>query len=533
MSLQTDALAALESIKAAQINPQQFGKATAPLSDSLAGQATAGTNSMGPATTGVTSGLVFYDLEIGAKFLYPVLTPLRNAIPRQSGKGGLQANWRAVTSVNVNNVAVGIPAGTRNAVQAMTTQNYTASYVGIGMETNVDFETQYAAQNFDDVRAIAAKTGLEALMLGEEAMILGGQSSYPLSQCTQPVVSQVSTGGLGWSAVSTSVVVMPLNLAAYLAWAVNMTAPPTLSAGSYTVTTADSNTFTQVMGCGKKSVNATFTPSATSTVSATTSVVNNAVAYAWFWGTAGSEILGAITTINSVQMTGPATGTMSAAGFSTSVDASASSLSFDGLLTIANNPNFAYPLQDVGGLNSSGQISFAQPTGVAGVGQPLTADGAGGIIEIDRILKSFWDYFRLSPDTAWVSSQEALNISRKILQAGSNSAQRFVFETSQDMIGGGVMVRTYLNRFSMNGGNVVNIRIHPNMPAGTILFTTSALPYPLSGVGNLMQIRCRQDYYQIEWPLRSRRYEYGVYADETLQHYFPASMATISNIGNG
>ena len=71
------------------------------------------------------------------------------------------------------------------------------------------------------------------------------------------------------------------------------------------------------------------------------------------------------------------------------------------------------------------------------------------------------------------------------------------------------------------------------MPAGTILMTTKMLPYPLSGVGNVMQIRTRQDYYQIEWPLRSRRYEYGIYVDEVLQHYFPPSMAVITNIGNG
>ena len=144
-----------------------------------------------------------------------------------------------------------------------------------------------------------------------------------------------------------------------------------------------------------------------------------------------------------------------------------------------------------------------------------------------------WDNYRLSPDTMWVSSQEALNISKKILSGSVNAAQRFVFETSQNALGGGVMVRTYLNRFSMQGGAVVDIKIHPNMPAGTVLFTTKILPYPLSGVGNVMQIRTRQDYYQIEWPLRSRRYEYGIYADEVLQHYFPPSLALITNIGNG
>jgi len=32
---------------------------------------------------------------------------------------------------------------------------------------------------------------------------------------------------------------------------------------------------------------------------------------------------------------------------------------------------------------------------------------------------------------------------------------------------------------------------------------------------------------------RARRYETGVYADEVRQHYFPPSMAAISNIATG
>src|SRR5262249_7699365 len=126
-----------------------------------------------------------------------------------------------------------------------------------------------------------------------------------------------------------------------------------------------------------------------------------------------------------------------------------------------------------------------------------------------------------------------LNISKKILDGSPSAAQRFVFDAQQNALGGGIMVRTYLNRFSMHGGSVLDIKIHPNMPAGTILMTTRVLPYPLSGVANVMQIRTRQEYYQIEWPLRSRRYEYGIYADEVLQHYYPPSLALITNIGNG
>src|SRR5438270_10206585 len=53
-----------------------------------------------------TTGLTFYDLEAGAKMLYPVLTPLRNEIPRVSGRGGIQANWKAVTGINTSGIRV-------------------------------------------------------------------------------------------------------------------------------------------------------------------------------------------------------------------------------------------------------------------------------------------------------------------------------------------------------------------------------------------------------------------------------------------
>lgn len=74
------------------------------------------------------------------------------------------------------------------------------------------------------------------------------------------------------------------------------------------------------------------------------------------------------------------------------------------------------------------------------------------------------------------------------------------------------------------------IRLHPNMPAGTVLFRTKKLPYPLSNVQNVVQVLTRQEYYQLEWPLKTRKYEYGVYADEVLQNYFPPAFGIIDNI---
>jgi hypothetical protein len=49
----------------------------------------------------------------------------------------------------------------------------------------------------------------------------------------------------------------------------------------------------------------------------------------------------------------------------------------------------------------------------------------------------------------------------------------------------------------------------------------------------VLQIKTRRDYYQLEWPLHARRYEYGVYTDEVLQNYFPPAFGMITNIANG
>jgi hypothetical protein len=125
------------------------------------------------------------------------------------------------------------------------------------------------------------------------------------------------------------------------------------------------------------------------------------------------------------------------------------------------------------------------------------------------------------------------NITAKILAGSSTAAQRFTFDTKQGLIAGGTMVRSYLNKFSMNGAVEIPIMIHPNLPAGTIFFDTDEIPYPLSGVGSVKRMLMRRDYYQIEWPLKTRKYEYGVYADGVLQNYFPPAFGVITNVANG
>ena len=166
-------------------------------------------------------------------------------------------------------------------------------------------------------------------------------------------------------------------------------------------------------------------------------------------------------------------------------------------------------------------------------GATLTGDGVGGINQIDAVLKSQWDNYRLNPEIMWVSSQQAKDIRTKVMAGQSNGAFHMNIDQKQGMIAGGLAVATYLNEYGLNGATEVQVRQHPFLTPGTILFTQQTLPYPMPDTPNVYQIRARQDYYSIEWPWRSRKYEYGVYADEVLQLYFPPAIAVLTGIGAG
>jgi hypothetical protein len=487
----------LELVKAAQKNaiPEEIAKAFTQ-------------------SNSATTGLTFYDLEAPAKTLYPVITPLRNRIPRVGAGSGIQANWKAITAINTNRMRAGVSEGNRGGVIATAVADYAAAYRGIGLEDNVTFEADYAAAGFDDVRARATQGLLRSLMIAEEAIILGGNNSLALGTTPTPTLAGSGTGG-SLATQTLSVICIALTLEAFLDASVVAGVPT-----SATRTLADGTTEAYNAGAAQKSSAATVSitgpnGSATGTVAA----VAGAFGYAWFWGTAGNELIGAVTTINSVRITANAAGTQNASAH-TATDRSRESKIFDGLLTMAST-------------SALGSYRAVLPTGTPGTGTALTADGVGGVVEIDTALRWFWDTLRLSPTRILVNAQELDNITKKVLAGNSAPAHRFTFNANQSGINGGMLVTGYLNKFTMAGTQMIQIDLHPNMPPGTILFITEELPYPLSNVTDVMRIRTRRDYYQIEWPLRRRMYEYGVYADEVLQHYFPPSMGVITNIANG
>ncbi|KMN36502.1 hypothetical protein VI26_06585 [Chromobacterium sp. LK1] len=470
-----------------------------------------------------TTGLQAYDLEGPSKKLYPIITPLRNSIPRVGNGFATQSNWKVVTAINIGNQRAGVSEGRRGGVIQHQSADYFAAYRGFGLENNVTFEANYASKNFEDVKALAVSQTLESTMIEEERLILGGNTSVALGVTPTPTVI-ASNGGGNLPAGNYSVICVALGVQAWLDvsgpnnGAIGQAFDPAFSRvpGQISRNNADGTVETFGGGSAQKSAPGSGTTSGTTgSLTATVSTVRGAVGYAWYLGAAGAEKLVALSTINSVVLKDAPQATAQPASELQASDNSTSQLDFDGLLVQAFKP----------GSNSYVKV---MPTGNAGQGTPLTSDGAGGIAEFEEAFAWFYSRYRLSPSTIYVSTQELLSVTKKIIANGGAPLLRLSIDASNPAtISAGTVVGDYLNKIT---GERVKIRVHPNMPSGTIFFFTERLPYQLNNIGNIVQMKMRQDYYQIEWPLRSRRYEYGVYADGVLQHYAPFSMGVITNI---
>lgn len=460
------------------------------------------------------SGLSNYDLQPAAKLLYPVLSPLRNETPRVKGNGGDATHWKAITGVNTTNISMGVAEGRRNAVMVTATEDYNAPYATLGLENSVTDEAIDSGEGFDDLRALCAKNLLEATIIGEEAVLLGGNYSLKLGKTETPVLSANDSGGFLGAAKTIAVIAVGLSFDGFNNASIQRGVP-----GLITRENADGTKDTYGGGSAQKSEAATVTTGAGSTnaIAASTSTIKGAVAYAWYWGVSGAERLGAITTINSVVITEDAQGEQLASELS-NADNSTNKLLMDGFLT-----------QSMKG----GGYYKAMPTGTPGEGTGLTPDKSAGIVEFDDALKSFWDTYRVSPDEILCNAQEIVNVTRKIIENGGSPLFRFNIDGNSEVtLTAGTVVGQYLNRFAMNGGQLLMVKIHPNMPAGTVMFRRKTIPYPMSNITNVAEVKYQRDYYQTEWPRRTRSYEYGIYAREALAVYAPFCFGVITNIAN-
>jgi len=479
------------------------------------------------APTGATTGIQNYSLVKPALSLVPVVTPILNSLSFDTDtSGGIQSNWKAITGLNTNGLSAGLSEGNRGAPIATATADYYASFKSFGHDDYVTDEARQVASDYMDLLARAQANLLFTSRISLERVCLGGLGTYSLSAPSAPTLATATTGGTLPATTTYSVICAALTTSGWRNGTIALGVP-----GLVSRTNMDGSVDTYGGGTGPRSGNTTIATGAgaTNSITASVPVVSGAVAYAWFWGTAGSELLGAITTINSLAITALAAGTQTAASLgAAATDFSKNALECDGLISI--NAKSGY-----------NTYTLAQATGTAGVGTPLTADGVGGVVEFDLVCKWMWDNLRTGPTRIIMSSQEQTNVTKKVLQSpGGNGAQRFMIQANQGSVIGGDLVVGYLNKCGNNyaakagePAKYVPFVIHPDLPPGTVIFDTEVLPYPLNDTPKVKRFISPEPWYATLWPRVRRRYEYGVYCRGVLQHFFPASTVVLTNIGNG
>lgn len=468
-------------------------------------------------TVTTANGLVAYDLQAPAKNLYPVITILSKRVPRVRGKGGTATNWRQVNAIvgsGFDNIGF-VPEGQRAGAMSINTSNKAASYATLGEEGALTFEAQSAAAGFEDERSRTSVRVLQKAMLKEEAAILGANAGIQLGTAPTATLSAAGTGAT-LPAATYSVIVVALTLEGYLNSSVANGV-----ATSQTVTGQDGQTYTVAGGSSKAGANATQAVTLGQTLSASVSPVNGAVGYAWYVGAAGSEKLQAITGAPAAAFSAPLTSGTQAATAASADNSANPNTAFNGLLTQAFMPG------------SGAYISNME-------GGFLTASGHGTVNEIDTMLKTLWDTYRVSPSILLVSSQESKNITAKVLEGGASGSpapllRQNVTVGADGQISAGQVVSHYFNPFTLGTGRMIPIVLHPNLPPGTIVAWAEDLPaqFQTNNVPNVAEMHVRRDWYDIEWPLTSRSYQHGIYVEETLAVYAPFAMAVLTGIGNG
>lgn len=495
-------------------------------------------------TVSQATGLLWYDLSPLVRQLYAFkeLTPLISKLPRVPANGGTAHHWKRVTQIDPNRTSGGVSEGNRAARIALTVQDQVTSYKTMGFESSTTFEARLAAKNLNpEPLGLATQSTLRRTLIFEEQALMNGNASTALGTTPTPTLSAGGTTGAWGGTVTVYVICVALSGFGFQDYT-----PYNSATGlggvraQVTKINADGSSDTFGGGSAKPSNEAALAGVTTGqVVTASVTSVAGAIGYAWFVGTSSAgETLAGITAANRATFTQPGAATSQpiTALQVTGVyaDNSLNTLVPDGILSqifgnvsgaqyvpnFVTNPNLPANVT----FSSGGSLVYTAAAGNSG----LTINGAN-ITEFDAILQAAYEQYKLGFDRILMSSADIASNLGAFLNSSSTQLFRIMFDASASdgSLIAGRRITGYKNKF-MN--NTLDIDLHPWVPPGTIIFWSDRVPYEMSGVGNILEAMVRQDYYQIEWPLRTRRYEFGVYVDELFKCEFTPGFAVITNL---
>jgi hypothetical protein len=419
--------------------------------------------------------------------LQPVITPLRNRLPRVSPVGGgTSAEWRYISSLISAGVTSATPSaeGAKGNALGYTATPVTAAFAEKALSDYVTFTAQDAARGFeDDLKARAHTNLLYALMMVEEQDLLFDRIANFGAVTAPTVVVDAASGAV---AAGT--------------WLVKVRA--------ITGTGDHTNTRGRISASGTSGV----LGGATNTLYCYTDWVEGAVAYEWYVDNGaggGTWYWQATTGVNCVKLSSVIVTTGTAPNIAAPADNVANALGMNGLIAQATAANGAY-------------IKTLTTDTTTGVGTDFTLD------DVDAANKSVWDKAKGNPDTIYMNSTQRARMT-KLWLAANGGPTTLVQANSADMSGlrGGFLLSEYVN---VATGRVQTIETHPYLPDGTMCAVSHTIPFPTGGDMVGVDVQVSTDYRQIDYAQTANRYDFGVFVREVLRLKFPGGSWVIRNI---
>lgn len=451
-----------------------------------------------------------YDLEAPAKQLVPRFTPLRNELPRQRGQGTAREYRRILGYSNsgMGGVANLVPffnsesdSGTptfgslalrRGQKISYAMDVHTANYMEMSLSDMVTWKAYFTDLGFENVRELSQMALLWAHLLGEERAMLYGRGASGSGYEGAVAAPTYSTPTNAGSSSSLGTGVYKIKLTSYTGTGESLPGSEVTSASITAGNTLSVPVTVQPAGAIAYGVYMTAAGGST----------NTETFQGFFIPTSGNIVINAYVAGGAVV---PA------------ADGSFNANGYDGFLSVLTDPTQA-------GYTARFDVTYP---GMNIAGNTTAANNVGDKPWQDAFASLYASVYA-DPEEAWLAAPQRRQITDFLRTANTTAAAyRLTIDNSgaTDMQIGG-MVTGIVNESSPTA-RIVDLRVHPYMPAGASFIRQRVLPIPDSGIGDTTTVTAVQDYMSVDWPQIQFTYDASTYWYGTLVHYAPKWSASI------
>jgi len=470
-----------------------------------------------------STGIYSYDLS-GLISLIPVVTPWRDIVARvKSPDGNPYAIWRAI--LNLTNSQPDMSMGfdyAANEVQ-FEEQDFQARYKPTGYAGLVTQDAYDLAFGYADPYAVSTFNTLNQVLIGDDRKLMGAQS-FALAQPTAPTLTGHSTAG--------TIAVSSL----YVGVAART------GSGYYYGSGNSQGNSTQITGLS----------GTTNSVTATVPSVKGAVAYDWFYSSAGSTwYYYTTTTVNAATITSTISSNNALPSATTCPDMSTQWKGSAGVPTYnsaadngsANANDYDGLLASLSGdYNGSGQW-VQSGTGTANPAINASLDGAaltltgGTVTEIEAdLFVPLWNQVKCSPTALMMNAKQAQEVANLILGANSATTYLQTDPSGRVNVTAGGRVGSIVN--APAGGVTVPIEVHVSLPPGTIVARADRVPFPQANISSVFEYRALRDTAQFDYGISrvantaggGPRKEYEIRSVGAFLCRAPVAQAVLQNV---